>query len=295
MPLLPPSFDYSAPRTLSEAIGLLQSKGEGAKVIAGGQSLIPLLKLRLASPTHVIDINRIPGLEYIGESGGFLRIGALTRMADVEASDLLKKKYPAIHEASAVIGDPLVRSLGTMGGNISHGDPTNDMPAVMLAMGGEFVATGPSGERVIKAEGFFIDTFTVALKHDEIMTEVRVPVPPPRSGGSYVKFEQKVADFATAAAAVHVTLDSKGQCARAGIGLTAVGPTAIKAKRAEESMRGVTQTDRDALSGVARLAAESSDPSTDIRGTAAYKRKLVEVLVTKALKNAYARARIGGR
>ena len=288
--MLPPAFEYSAPRTLSEAIGLLQSGGEGAKVIAGGQSLIPLLKLRLASPTHVVDIGRLPGMDYIRESDGVLRIGALTRMADVQASDLLKRKYAAIHDASTVIGDPLVRNLGTIGGNLSHGDPTNDMPAVMLALGGEFAVAGPSGGRTIPADGFFIDTFSVALKHDEILTEVRVPAPPPRSGGSYVKFEQKVADFATAAAAAYLTRGQGGECLSAGIGLTAVGPTAIKARKAEESLRGVNPFDGGAISRAAKLAADASDPSTDIRGTATYKRKLVEMLVARALRTAYLRA-----
>jgi carbon-monoxide dehydrogenase medium subunit len=182
-------------------VGLL-SKQEGAKVIAGGQSLIPLLKLRLASPALLVDINRIPGLNRIEESGEFLRIGALARMSEVEASGLIKKRYPIIHDAAEVIGDPLVRNLGTMGGNVSHGDPNNDMPAVMLALGAQFVATGTGGERTIRAQEFFTDTFTVALGHDEILTEIRVPKHYPGSGGCYLKLEQKVADFATAGAAV---------------------------------------------------------------------------------------------
>ena len=289
-----PSFDYAAPKTLPEALGLLEKGGEGAKVIAGGQSLIPLLKLRLASPTLLVDINRIGGLDYIRESGGFLRIGALTRMAEVGSSELLQKKYPILHDASIVIADPLVRNLGTVGGNISHGDPANDLPAVMLALGAEFVATGPSGERRVRAEEFFQDTFAVALERNEILTEIRVPIPAPRSGGSYLKFEQKVADFASAAVAVQLTLDSKGECESVGVGLTAVGPTAIKARQAEESMKGRKPTDREAVKGFARLAAEAADPVSDIRGTAAYKRELVRMLVTRALKTAYGRARQGG-
>jgi len=292
--LLPPSFDYAAPQTLPEALGLLEKGGEGAKVIAGGQSLIPLLKLRLASPTILVDINRIGGLDYIRESGGFLRVGALTRMAEVEASGLLKRKYPIIHDASTVIGDPLVRNLGTVGGNISHGDPANDLPAVMLALGAEFVAMGPSGQRNVRAEEFFQDTFAVALEHNEILTEILVPVPPSRSGGSYLKFEQKVADFATAGVAVQLTLNSKDECENVGIGLTAVGPTAIKARKAEESMKGRKPTDTEAISDLARLAAEASDPASDIRGTAEYKRRLVGMLATRALKTAYGRARRGG-
>jgi len=289
--LLPPAFEYAAPRTLPEAIELLKSRGDGAKVIAGGQSLIPLLKLRLASPALLVDINRIAGLNYIEESGDSLRIGALARMAEVEASSIIRKKYPIIHDASEVIGDPLVRNLGTLGGNVSHGDPSNDMPAVMLALGAELVAAGPGGSRTIKASEFFIDTFSVALNHDEILTEIRVPKRSPRSGGCYLKLEQKVADFAVAGAAVQVRLGSGGDCEEAGIGLTAVGPTAIKARRAEASIVGKDPSDRSALKELADIAAEESDPSTDIRGTSAYKRDVVKLLVGRAFDSACERAR----
>ncbi len=292
--LLPPRFDYVAPSSLSEAIDLLKSRGEGAKIIAGGQSLIPLLKLRLAAPTLLVDIGRIPGLDYISESDGLLKLGALTRMADVEASELLKRKYPIIHDASAVIADPLVRNLGTVGGNVSHGDPANDLPAVMLALDAEFAAAGPSGLRTIRARSFFMDTFTTALGHEEVLTEIRVPLPSPRSGGAYLKVEQKVADFATAGAAVFLRVDAKGECESLGIGLTAVGPKAIEATEAEEALKGQKPTDREAVKRVATLAAEASDPASDIRGTAEYKRDLVKLLVARALKLAHTRARKGG-
>ena len=289
--MIPPSFEYASPKSLSEAIDLLASRGEGAKVIAGGQSLIPLLKLRLASPSLLVDINRIPGLSRIEESVDFLRIGAMARMADVEASALIREDYPIIHDASAVIGDPLVRNLGTVGGNVSHGDPNNDMPAVMLALGAEFVATGPAGERTIRARDFFLDTFTVALNHDEILTEIRVPRCRPRSGGCYLKLEQKVADFATAGVAVQVRLTNGDECEEIGVGLTAAGPTAIKAKRAEDWMRGKAPFDRAAVRGLARLAAEGSNPSTDLRGTFAYKKQVIALLVGRAFRRACERAR----
>lgn len=292
--MLPLSFDYEAPKSVQEAIQLLRTRGEGAKVIAGGQSLIPLLKLRLASPAVLVDINRIEGLDYIRESAGRLRIGALTRMAEIETSDLVRKKYPIIHDASEVIGDPLVRNLGTIGGNICHGDPTNDMPAVMLALEAEFNAAGPSSERTIRAEDFFLDTFTVAVKHEEILTEVRVPAPSARSGGAYLKHEQKVADFATAGAAVQLSVDSMGQFEKVGIGLTAVGPTAIKAKEAEDALKWRRTTDREAKKTAVRLAVERSEPSTDARGTADYKRRLVEKLLVRALEIAHRRVRSGG-
>lgn len=259
-------------------------------MIAGGQSLIPLLKLRLASPSLLVDINRIPGLNGIKEYEDFLRIGALTRMAEVEASTLIKERYPALHDASEVVGDPLVRNLGTMGGNVSHGDPNNDMPAVMLALGAEFTAIGPAGERSIKAQDFFLDTFTVALNHDEILTELRVPRRRPRSGGCYLKLEQKVADFATAGAAVQVGLTKGGECEEIGVGLTAVGPTAIKATKAEDWMRGKTAMDNAAVRELARLAAKDSIPSTDIRGSSDYKRRVVATLVSRAFERACERA-----
>jgi aerobic carbon-monoxide dehydrogenase medium subunit len=292
--LLPPRFDYAAPSSLSEAIDLLRTHGEGAKIIAGGQSLIPLLKLRLAAPTLLVDIGRIPGLEYVRESDGFLRLGALTRMADVEASELLRMKYPMIHDASTVIADPLVRNLGTVGGNLSHGDPANDLPAVMLALDAEFALTGPSGPRTVRARDFFLDTFTVALGHEDILVEIRVPLPSPRSGGAYLKVEQKVADFATAGAAVFLRVNARSECESVGIGLTAVGPRAIKPLQAEEALRGQKPTDREAVKRVAKLAAEASDPASDIRGTAEYKRDLVRLLVTRAIRLAYGRARKGG-
>ena len=292
--MIPPAFDYAAPKTIAEAVELLKSRGDGAKVIAGGQSLIPLLKLRLAAPTILVDIGRVPALDYIRESDGSLRLGALVRMADVEASELMREKYQVIHDASAVIADPQVRNLGTVGGNVSHGDPGNDLPAVMLALGAEFAVTGPSGVRAIKARDFFLDTFTVALSQDEILTEIQVPLPPPRSGGAYLKVEQKVADFASAGAAVFLRMNDRGECESAGIGLTAVGPKAIKAIRAEEALRGKEPTDAQAVKEAAELAAEASDPVSDIRGTADYKRGLVRLLVSRGLKRASERARRGG-
>jgi carbon-monoxide dehydrogenase medium subunit len=287
---MPPSFEYASPKSLSEAIELIAKRGEEAEVIAGGQSLIPLLKLRLASPSLLVDINSIPGLNHIEESGDFLRIGALTRMAEVEASNLIRERYPAVHDASEVIGDPLVRNMGTVGGNISHGDPNNDMPAVMLAMGAEFAATGPDGERTVRARDFFLDTFTVALDYTEILTEIRVPRCQPRSGGCYLKLEQKVADFATAGVAVQVRLAKGGGCEEIGVGLTAVGPTAIGARKAENWMRGKKLFDSAAVQEFARIAAEESNPSADLRGTIGYKKQVVALLASRAFRRACERA-----
>jgi carbon-monoxide dehydrogenase medium subunit len=286
--MIPPRFGYSAPATLEEAFSLLSKYGAEAKVLAGGQSLIPLLKLRLASPPYLIDINRIPGLSYIREAEGFLRIGALTREAEVEASDLIRSKYPIIFDTAQVIADPLVRNLATVGGNLAHGDPANDHPATMLALGAEVVARGPSGERTIPLADFFTGIFTTALNPDEILTEIRIPMPPTGSGGAYFKVERKVGDFATAGVAAFVVVGN-GICERAGIGLTNVGPTPIKAKSAEEFLRG-KRLDEETIRQAAQLAAQESHPTADLRGSVEYKRDLVRVLTSRALKRALERA-----
>src|SRR5690349_1279021 len=238
--MIPAAFDYHAPTTLPEAIELLKRYGDGAKVLSGGQSLLPLLKLRLGQATHLVDIGRIPGLEYIKEEGGFLKIGAATRETALERADLVRTKYPILLDTAIVIGDPLVRNRATVGGNLAHGDPANDHPATMLALGAQVVARGPKGERTIAIDQFFTGLFGTALAPDEILTEIRIPTPPPRSGGAYVKLERKVGDFATAGAAVQVTLGKQGEVERAGIGLTSAGPKPIKALQAEQYLRGKT-------------------------------------------------------
>src|SRR6476646_7622412 len=212
--MIPGPFDYHSPKTLSEAIGLLSQYGDDAKVLSGGQSLLPLLKLRLGAAGHLVDIGRIPGLEYIKEDGGFLKIGGRTKEAAIEASELVHKKYPILADTAAVIADPLVRNLATVGGNLAHGDPANDHPATMLALGATVVATGPRGERTIPIDGFFTNLFTTALEPEEILTEIKIPLPPPKSGGAYLKLERKVGDFATAGVAAQITLDDAGNCAK---------------------------------------------------------------------------------
>ncbi|MGE5414024.1 MAG: FAD binding domain-containing protein [Syntrophomonadaceae bacterium] len=287
--MIPPSFDYHSPKTLSEAIGLLSKYGEGAKVLSGGQSLLPLLKLRLGSAAHLVDIGRIPGLEDIEENGGYLKIGGRVRESDLEHSDVVRKKYPILADTAAVIADPLVRNMATVGGNLAHGDPANDHPATMLALGATVVATGPKGERTIPIDQFFTGLFETALTHDEILTEIRVPAPAPRSGGAYVKLERKVGDFATAGAAVHLTLGAGGEVARAGIGLTNAGMTPIRASAAEKFLQG-KKPDDATLAQAARLAADATDPSPDRRGSVEYKKEMARVLTARALKRAAARA-----
>ena len=291
--MIPRSFEYSAPGTLNEAVSLLQQLGPDAKILSGGQSLIPMMKLRLASPPHIVDINRIPGLDYIKEEAGVLRIGALVRESDLEHSDLVRSRFPILADTTAVIADPLVRNQATVCGNLAHGDPANDHPATMFALGASVVAIGPSGEREIPVEKFFPGLFTTALQSDEILKEIRIPIPPPSSGGAYLKLERKVGDYATAGVAVQVTLDSSGACSRAGIGLTNVGFTPIKATKAEASLQGKT-LDKATIQQAAQLAASESQPVDDIRGSADYKRDLVRVLTSRALERALARAK-GGR
>ncbi len=287
--MIPASFEYSSPKTLAEAIALLQTHGDDAKILAGGQSLIPLMKLRMAAPKHLIDVNGIRELSYIRESDGYLTIGALTRESDLESSDLIRKRYPIIADTAAVIGDPLVRNMATVGGNLAHADPANDHPATMLALGTQVVAAGPKGTRTIPLTDFFTGLFTTSLAPDEILTELRIPAPPPRSGGAYLKVERKVGDFAAAAVAVQITLDGD-TCKRAGIALTNVGQTPIKAVRAEKAIVGKAMNDK-AIEEAARIAAEEAEPTDDLRGPAEYKRSLVRVLTARALRQAIARAK----
>src|SRR2546425_12240511 len=291
--MIPAAFEYHAPSTIGEATGLLAKLGEDAKILSGGQSLIPLMKLRLANPTHLVDINGLPGLSGIREGDGFLRIGALTRESELEESELVRTRYPLLHDTSKVIADPIVRNLATVGGNLAHGDPANDHPATMLALGAEIVAVGPKGERRMPIATFFTGPFETGLKPDEILVEIRVPVPAARSGGAYLKLERKVGDFATAAVAVQVTLGANGACEQAGIGLTNVGLTPIKASRAEAALKG-KRPDEASIKQAAQLAADASQPSADLRGPVEYKKDLIRVLTARALRKALERAG-GGR
>ncbi|HWZ42998.1 MAG TPA: xanthine dehydrogenase family protein subunit M [Candidatus Saccharimonadales bacterium] len=288
--MIPPAFEYLRPNTIPEAVALLQQHGDEAKILSGGQSLIPMMKLRLARPGFLIDINRIPGLAYIREEGGFLKIGGLTRESDFEASAVVKSRYPLLLETAAVIADPQVRNLATVGGNLAHGDPANDHPATMLALGAQIVVTGAQGERVIPIESFFVSLFTTALKPDEILTEIRIPVPPAKSSGAYLKVERKVGDFATVAVAVQLTLDGAGAVLRAGIGLTNVGPRPVKAQKAEDFLKG-KKLDDAAITQAAQLAADDAHPSSDLRGPADYKKALVKELTKRAIAKAAGRAK----
>jgi carbon-monoxide dehydrogenase medium subunit len=250
-----------------------------------------MMKMRLASPPHIIDINRIPGLDYITESNGVLRIGALVRESSLEASDVVKSRLPILFDTTRVIADPLVRNHATVCGNLAHGDPANDHPATMLALGATLVIAGPRGEREVSINDFFTGLFSTALNPDEILKEIKIPIPGPGSGGAYVKLERKVGDYATAGVAAQITLKG-GACERAGIGLTNVGFTPIKATKAEVLLTG-KQVDEAAIRNAAEMAAGEAQPVDDIRGSADYKRDVVRVLAARALGRAVQRAKGG--
>jgi len=287
--MIPAAFDYHRPGSLDEAIGLLSRHGEQAKILSGGMSLLPTLKLRLGAFEHLVDIGRIPGLEYVREESGHLCIGAMTRQATLERSDLVRSKLPILADALPLIADPLVRNRGTIGGNVANGDPANDEPAILLALGASLVARGPKGERTIAAGKFYVDLYTTALARDEILTEIRIPNPPPRSGGAYFKLKRKTGDFATAAAAVQLTLDAKGAVARAAITLTNAGSTPLEVTDAARALIGKVP-DEMAIAEAARLAAVKSNPSADHRGSVEYKREMARVLTGRAVQKALQRA-----
>jgi aerobic carbon-monoxide dehydrogenase medium subunit len=282
--MLPSRFEYHRPATLDEALGLLASNGEDAKVLAGGQSLIPLMKLRFAAPDHLIDVNRIEGLDGISESDGTLRIGALVRHNALAASDVIAARYPTLAAAAPQIADPIVRNLGTIGGSLSHADPAGDLGSVMLALGASVVLSSSTGEREVPVSEFLVDMFQTSIAPAELLTEVRVPAPPARSGGAYLKLERKVGDFASVAAATFLAMDN-GSIAGAGIGLTSVGTTNIKATAAEQSLVGAAPDER-AFAEAGRLAAEAANPVQDVRGGVDYKRHMVDVYVRRGLARA---------
>jgi carbon-monoxide dehydrogenase medium subunit len=287
--MIPPTFDYVVPKTVAEAVALLGQHPD-AKILAGGHSLIPLMKFRLAAPAMLVDINRIDGLGYIREDDGWLKIGTLTRESELDYSDLIHQRYPLLADTTTMIADPLVRNLATVGGNLAHADPANDHPAAMLAYGAQVVATGPNGARVIPIADFFTGLFETSLAHDELLTEIRIPAPAPRSGGAYVKIERKVGDYATAAVAVQITLDESGKCESVGIGLTNVGETPIKATKAEDALKGEEPTEA-LIRWAAHLASEAAEPNDDHRGSEEYKRALVKTLTVRALRKALERAK----
>lgn len=287
--MLTARFEYHRPKDLDEALQLLAEHGEDAKVLAGGQSLIPVMKLRLAAPGHLVDVNRIPELDRLEEDGDALAIGALVRHKAVERSELVRNRYPVMAAAAPMISDPIVRNLGTVGGSLCHADPAGDWGSVMLALNASVIVRGMANERVLPIGEFLRDTFETALEPGELLTGIRVPKPEAHSGGTYLKMERKVGDFATAAVAVHLEL-SNGVIGHAGIALTAVGPRNIQATEAEARLAGAEPTE-DVFAQAAGLAAQAASPVSDLRGSADYKRHIVEVFVRRGLARALEIAR----
>jgi carbon-monoxide dehydrogenase medium subunit len=283
--MYPSQFEYVAPDSVADAVSLLVQHGYEAKVLAGGQSLIPLLKLRIASPSVLVDVNGIEELHGLVQKDGYLRIGALVRHKECERSDLLHGRYGVLGSAAPQISDPIVRNLGTVCGSVAHGDPQGDWGSALLAAGASVIAQGADGAREIPLSEFFHGPFMTALDPAELVTEVRVPDPGPRTGGAYLKLERKVGDFATAAAGVQVELDDGGRIRRAGIALTGVGATNLRAERAEAILTGA-EPGEEAFHEAAQLAAEDADPVADHRGDAEYKRNVVRVFVERALRAA---------
>ncbi len=287
--MYPGSFQYSAPSSLAEAQGLLASLGADAKVLAGGHSLIPMMKLRLAEPGHLIDLSRIPELSYVREAGGGLAIGAMTTYRQLETSSLVRDACPALAEAAGQVADIQVRNKGTIGGSLAHADPGADLPSVVLALEATLTSTGPGGQRTTDADGFFQGPFTTGLEPDEILSEVGIPALPANTGGAYRKFANKASHFAIVGVTAIVTL-SGNTCQRVRIGVTGAGANAGRARSAEAALEGREATD-DNIARAAAQAGEGIDFLGDIHASEEFRAHLVQVFAGRALKEAVARAR----
>jgi aerobic carbon-monoxide dehydrogenase medium subunit len=267
--MIPGQFAYHAPASVKEAITLLVQYGEEAAVLAGGHSLLPMMKLRFAQPAHLVDINRIPVLRGIREAQGMIHIGAMTTESELIASPLLNEKCPLIPETARLIADPQVRNRGTVGGDVANGDPSNDHPAVMMALDASLVLRGPGGERVVAANGFYQGTYLTQRHAEELLVEIRIPIPPSGTGQAYCKLKRKTGDYAAAAAAVVLQLDGT-RCRKAGIALTNVAPTPLKAGAAEGVLIGQV-IDESRIEQAAVKVMAICDPAEDLRGDAEYR------------------------
>ncbi|PYM85709.1 MAG: carbon monoxide dehydrogenase [Candidatus Rokuibacteriota bacterium] len=290
--MYPASFDYHTPGSVQEAITLLGKLRDDAKLLAGGHSLIPMMKLRLAQPKHLIDLRKVPGLAGIREDGGSIAIGAMTTHWQVESSKLLQAKIPVVSDAAGMIGDPQVRNLGTIGGSLAHADPAADMPAVMIALGAELVIEGPRGRRTVKVDDFFKGLMMTAVGPDEILAEIRVPVPPAGSGAAYQKFPHPASRFAVVGVCAALTVDGKGICTKAGVGVTGAGTRAVRAKGVEAGLAGKA-LDHTAIEAAAAKAADGVDVQADLQGSVEYKSHLVRVHARRAIEAALGRAKGG--
>jgi aerobic carbon-monoxide dehydrogenase medium subunit len=286
---VPAAFDYHRAATVDEAIALLQQYGDDAKLLAGGHSLIPAMKLRLSQPEHLIDIGRLQGLSYIRVEGNVVAIGALTTYTQIEFSDVLRQQLPILPECAAVIADQQVRNRGTLGGSVAHSDPASDMPGVVLALKGELVAQGPKGTRTIKADDFFVGTFTTALEPDEILTALRFALPPAHTGGAYEKLANKASHYAVAGCAAVITLDGSGTCTAASIAITGAGLETVRASAVEAALVG-KKLDSATVTEAASHAAEGLELVEDIHGSKAYRRQMTSVVTRRAILRAIEKA-----
>ena len=290
--MYPAAFDYTVAESVEHAIDLLQRSGEGAKLLSGGQSLVPLMKLRLVQPTHVIDIGRVAGLSdvRVDDAAGVVHIGALATHVQVGASAAVREKFPLMTEAAGVIGDAQVRGWGTLGGALAEADPAGDWGPVVQALEGRVECTGPAGVRVVDAASFFVDAYTTVLADDEVITEIQVPLPSPGSAAAYLKMERRAGDFAVASVAVQLDLDGAGNCTKAGVALGAAGLTPIKVSAAEKALCGQPVAPEVVDAAAARVV-EAANPLADVRGSSDYKRAVCGALFRKAVDVALRRHR----
>jgi len=282
--MYPAAFEYHTPGTIKEALDLLGRHKDDAKLLAGGHSLLPAMKLRLARPAHLVDLRKVPGLTGIKEEGGMLVIGAMTTHYAIESSAVVKSKCPVLAQTAGMIGDPMVRNMGTIGGSLAHADPAADYPAAIIALGAEMVAEGPKGKRTIKADDFFKGLLTTALGADEILTEVRVPVCAANVGCAYLKFPHPASRFAVVGVAAVLTLDG-GKVSKASIGITGAGTKAVRAKGVEAALAGKS-LDAATIQAAAEKAPDGVDAQADLQGSVDYKKHLLKVFAKRAIEAA---------
>ena len=287
--MIPSKFTYHKAASLKDAIALSKELGEEAKYMSGGHSLLPMMKLRFANPEHIIDISKIQGLSYIKEDGDLLKIGALTTQSEMEYDELIKKKYSIFSDAIKLTADPSVRNIGTIGGNIAHGDAANDQPALMLAMRATVIAEGIDGQKSIPIDDFFHGFYMTALEPSDVLVEIQLPKAKKGNGGAYHKVERKVGDYATAGVAVHVEIDDNGICQEVGIGLTNVSAVPMRLDRGEALLRGKKITE-DLIEQVGIVASEDCEPTSDLRGSEAYKRSIVNSITQRMIRLAIERS-----
>ncbi len=286
---VPAAFDYHPATSVDVAIALLQQYGDEAKLLAGGHSLLPTMKLRLAQPGHLIDLGRISGLSYIREDDGVVAVGAMTRYVDIERSEVLKKHFALLPEGVAQIGDPQVRNRGTIGGSIAHSDPAADTPGIVLALKADIVAKGPNGVRTIKADDFFMDLFQTALQPDEVITEIRFPKPPVHTGSAYMKLANKASHYAVVGCAAVVTLDGNGTCASASVVITGASVKPTRASAVEAGLVG-KKLDEATIANAASHAADGLEVVSDIHGSQEYRAQMATVLARRVVARAAERA-----